>query len=282
VTQLPSRPIFRSDPELLRRSIDEDDELLAKKLGVRPWAPANLRGPQLLALDNAATRASIDLHDPGIAADLERVACLGAALFGALAAGEGQQIEAPLPGSDDVVKVTGVAADSRIGHATYWRDALLAALAVRNERAVTLLAEVPVALLRQLTPAISDWTLLEYEALQALALRRSDAAQLLTAAARAADPDTVDEFSRDWVLDIVTPELQLGFRALDNDQAAYDSWMLVAIKCHHHYYQSDAALKKQPMSQLALAPLAMACVAHDLGIHTNVTTDYLPSDIIDR
>jgi hypothetical protein len=280
VTGLPSRPVFRADAAALRASIAKMDASIAKTLAARPWNPAELRGPMILALDNAAKRASIDVNDAGIAIDLERVACLGAALFGALVAGAGTTIEAPLPGSDEVIGVTGVAPSPSIGEPIYWRQALLAALAVRHARAISLLANVPVTLLRDLAPTHPGWFFLEAEALQALALRSKDVSQRLVAAARAADPATVDEAGRDWVLEVVTPELQLAFRALDRDQAEYDRWIEVAIKAHHRYYQDAAERSNQPLSQLALAPLAMACVAHDLGIRTSVESDYLPRHII--
>ncbi len=281
MAKLPSRPAFHVAPEVLRGSIARTEETVAKALAARPWVPANLRGLHLLTLSNAALRASIDLGDPGIAVDLERVACMGAALFGGLVAGAGQTIEAPLPGGGQTVEVTGSAPDSRVGEPGYWREALLAALTVRKTRAVSMLAEVPLALLRALGPTHDEWTFLEYEALQAVALGRPDAPVRLLAAAKAANPETVHEIVRDRVLDVVTPELQLAFKAIDRDQAGFDTWMIVAIEGHHHYFQRNALNKKQPTSQLALAPLAMACVAHDLGIRTNVTTDYLPRHIIE-
>lgn len=279
MTELPPRPPFRVTPDLARSSIAATDGEVQASLAARPWEPAALRGPMLLALDNAALRASVDPGDTAIAIDLERVACIGAALFGGLAAGDGKQIAAPLPGGG-VVAVAGAAPHRNVGEPAYWREALLAALAVRQTRAISLLTDVPIALLRELAPEFPEWRFHEYEALRALALRNADAATRLVAAARAADPDAVDSVSREFVLDVVTPELQLGFRALDRDQAGFDTWMDIAIARHHHYFQSHDARKKQPLSQLALAPLAMAAVAHEMGVRTNVTSDYLPRQII--
>jgi hypothetical protein len=280
VSELPSRPPFRVNPDVARSSIAQTDGEVQASLAARPWQPAALRGPMLLALDNAAMRASVDPGDRAIGGDLERVACIGAALFGGLAAGAGTQIAAPLPGGG-VVAVAGAAPQRNIGEPAYWREALLAALAVRQTRAVSMLAGVPIAVLRGLAPELPDWRFHEYEALQALALRNADAATKLVAAARAADPDTVDEASRDFVLDVIAPELQLGFRALDRDQAGFETWMTIAIERHHHYFQSHDARKRQPLSQLALAPLAMASVAHEMGMRTHVTTEYLPRHIIE-
>lgn len=277
---LPSRPRFHTAPELLRKSIDQVETTLSKQIAARPWKSADLRGAQILALDNAAKRAAIDPVDAAIGLDLDRVACMGAALFAALAAGSGAEVAAPAPGSDGVVTTLGAAPDARLGEPIYWRDALLAAMAVRNRRSIRMLAEIPVSLLRALAPNRPDWAFLECEALQALALQQPDAGDRLVDAARAADPATVEAISRDWVLDILSPELQLAFRTIDQDQAGFDKWMEVALKGHHHYYQSRADRQRLILSQLALAPLAMACIAHDAGLHISVVSDYLPRAII--
>ena len=280
MSSLPSRPRFHTAPELLRKSIEQVEATLSARVAARPWKPADLRGALILALDNAAKRAAIDPGDAAIAIDLDRVACMGAALFAALAAGGGARIEAPAPGGDGTIPTIGAAPDARLGEPIYWRDSLLAALAVRNVAATKMLAEVPISLLQALAPTRPRWALLEYEALQALALLRADAGNRLVAAARAADPANVEAISRDWVLDIVSPELQLGFRAIDRDQAGFDTWMDAAIKGHHHYYQARPERRKLPQAQLALAPLSMAKLAHDLGLRTRAVSDYLPRAIV--
>ncbi|HUQ03194.1 MAG TPA: immunity 49 family protein [Kofleriaceae bacterium] len=277
---LPTRPPSNVAPEATRKAVARNDETLLRQLAARPWSPASARAAQGLGLDNAARRSLLDPGDPLIAVDLERAACASAALFAALAAGAGAELEVPLPHSDETVTMTGAAPHPNLGDPIYWRTGLLAALAVRKRRAIELLAGIPLDLLRQLAPADPPWALREREALQALALGRRDAPDLLVAAAAAADPKTAPDLARDWVLDVVTPELQLGFRALARDQAGVDQWMTEAIKGHHHYYFQRPDRRNDLMAQLALAPLAMACVAHDMGVRTSVATDYVPARVI--
>jgi hypothetical protein len=279
-TMLPTRPPTNVAPEATRKAVTRNDETLLRQLAARPWSPASARAAQGLALDNAARRSLLDPGDPLIAVDLERAACASAALFAALAAGAGTELDVPLPTSDQSVTMTGAAPHPNLGDPIHWRTGLLAALAVRKRRAIELLAGVPLDLLQRLSPSDPEWVLRERAALQALALRRRDAPDLLVAAASAADPKTVPDFARDWVLDVVTPELQVAFRALAREKAGVDQWMIEAIKGHHHYHFERPDRRDDLRAQLALAPLAMACVAHDLGIRTSVESDYLPRHII--
>ncbi len=282
MSKLPTRPAFHVSPENTRKALEGQDARIESGLAARPWTAARLRGLQTLALDAAARRASADPADPLIARDLERAACAGAGLFAAIAAGAGAELETPVPGGEGTVTTSGAAPDPRVADPIDWRSSLLCALAVRHARATELLATVPAAILQALAPADPAWTTLERAALQAFALRRPDAGDRLGEAARAADPVTVPEISRDWVLDVVSPSLQLAFRALARDQAGFDTWIVAAVKGHHHYYQGRAERKKSALSQLALAPLAMACVARDLGVSTTITSDYLPRHLIER
>lgn len=277
---LPKRPPFHVPPDGTRKVIAQQEETLLRQLDARPWTPASARTAQGLALDNAARRSVLDPFDPKIAVELERAACASSALYAALAAGPGAEVAAPLPHTDDTVTIAGAAPDANLGDPIHWRTGLLAAMAVRKRRAIELLAGIPRELLHRLAPADPEWAMLERDALQALALRADNAAELLERAARAADPETVGELSRDWVLDVVTPELQVGFRAMARDQRGVDTWMVEAIKGHHHYYFERSDRRKNILAQLALAPLAMACVANDMDVRTTASSDYVPARVI--
>jgi hypothetical protein len=274
---LPARPPLTVAPDVTRKVIADQAEQLERAFAARPWTAARADGAQQLALDTAYMRAAIDPSDPAIVRDLERAACASAALFGAVAAGHGGRVEISLPGGDLIV-VEGIAADR--GDPIDWRTGLLAALASRNQAALKVLAGIPLEVLLRLAPSDPTWQQREREALMAFAVGRAGAGDLLVTAAREADPATVDPRIRDWVLDIVTPELQLAFSVLAHDASGLDRWMAEAIKGHHHYYVARAEPRKTVAAQLALAPLAIACVARDRGIPTTVTSDYVPAAII--
>jgi hypothetical protein len=280
MTKLPKRPTFHAKPEILRLNIADRQQVVNQRMSARPWTAGAVVGAFNSALNNAATRAALDPADREILADLERAACLAAGMFATASAPPDQEIEVPLPGSGRVAMI-GKGADPKLADPIYWRRGMHAALASRHREAIEVLAAIPISTLHALAPHDPGWLWHEAEALQAIALRNADAGELIVRAMKAADPATAtSESQRDWILDVVAPELELGFRAIDRDQAKYDLAMIKALRGHHHYYGKGEA-KKDILGQLALAPLSMACVAADLGVKTTLDSDYLPRSIIE-
>ena len=164
-----------------------------------------------------------------------------------------------------------------------WRCGRRAAAAARHHEAIAVLASIQPHDLRDLSPAAPSWFASEAAALTATFRRDADASDWLVAAMRAADPDRVDPVSRDYVRLLVGAELELGLRVVERDGAGFGIALAQALGGHHHYYgQGDA--KGGVHGQLALAPLAMACLARDLGVGLSIaiTTDYVPEWIIDN
>ncbi|NKI44557.1 immunity 49 family protein [Streptomyces sp. LD120] len=56
----------------------------------------------------------------------------------------------------------------------------------------------------------------------------------------------------------------------------------VDVHLHKAYWTADEDRAKDPDGSLALAPLAMACLAYDGGIPLNVASDYLPRHLLQR
>ena len=277
MTKLPARRPFPGTPELWKGNVDHFAGIVQRDTAKAPWTPPIAANIIDHALANAARRTLLDARDPQIKAELTAVACAAAALFEAAATTAGTEVTVPHP-SGGTVTITSTGLDPENADPIQWRRGLLAALVTRHAGAIGLLGKTPVETLRALAPNLPVWMMKERPALQAIALRSPGAGAPVVEAAEAADPDKVAD-QKDWVLDIVTPELQLGFAALSHDQAHFDDWIVKAIKCHHHYY-GRAEEKKNVHGQLALAPLAMACVAHDLGLQVPVESDYLPRWLI--
>ena len=275
---VPNPRPFAGTPEVWRLNVDHDVTILARYLKGRQWRQNKLAAVTAAASHSAATRAVLDRSDPAIADDLATTACVAAALFAAASTSAGAQVSTPHPQGGQVT-TTSTGLDTLDSSPLYWRRGLLAALIVRQFEAIEVLARISLETLRALASTMPQFMMEERKALQAIALRGPGAADQIVPAARAADPDAVGEGYRDWALDIVTPELQLGFHALAHDRAKFDEWMVIAIEGHHHYYgRSDMA--KEVQGQLALAPLAMACVAHDLGVTTTIESPYIPRWLI--
>ncbi|MBZ0231458.1 MAG: immunity 49 family protein [Deltaproteobacteria bacterium] len=243
------------------------------------WNGQFLGGMSVQAFDNATVRSYRNPLDKMILVDLERCGCAAAAAYLAAVIPGDDPIDAPGP-RGRVVKIDRTKLDRRkLEPAVQWRWGMLAAAAARNHAAIDALASVRPEHLATVGRPAPSWFASEATALAATFRRDANAGDLLAAAMKAADPAKVPAQSKNWVLDIVAGELELAFRVVSNDAAAFDGMMSEALDRHHHYYGSDG--KNDTQGQIALAPLAIACLARDLGLRTSVVSDYTPSWIIE-
>lgn len=276
---VPARHVFPVSPAQMADTIEPRAANLAQ-LDADQWNGQFLGAISVQAFDNATVRAYRNPEELEIFVDLERCACAAAAAYLAAVTPGADPITAPGPGRR-MVTVTRAKLDrAKLQPAVQWRYGILAAAATRNHAAIEALASVKALDLARIGRPVPTWFDSEAAALSATFRRESAAGDLLAAAMRKADPDKVDPKSRNWILDIVAAELELAFRALQQDQAAFDSAMVHALVGHHHYYGTESTNDAQ--GQLALAPLAVACLARDLGVRTNVQSDYIPRWIIER
>lgn len=274
----PARHTYPVSPEGMADTIGPRATNLAQ-LDRDAWNGQFLAAISVQAFDNATLRSYRDPLDRMILVDLERCGCAAAAAYLAAVIPGDDPIEAPGP-RGRVVTVDRKKLDRRkLEPAVQWRWGLLAAAAARNHAAIDALASVRAEHLATLGRPAPIWFASEATALAATFRRDADAAEHLAAAMRMADPAAVPAASRGWVLDIVASELELAFRVVTNDGPAYETMMSDALDRHHHYYGTDGTRDTQ--GQIALAPLAVACLAEDLGLATTTTSDYIPRWIIE-
>jgi hypothetical protein len=276
----PARHRLTAPREVLLQSVARKAELLEQRLGGAEWNGARLAIASATAFTNGALRACLDTSDPAILSDLELCACAAAGAHLAAFTPGSEPIEVSAPGGRRVVVTRANGAPERLDPPLHWRTGLLSAVVARNHAAMRALTQIEVSTLVAASHSHPEWFPSEAAALAAAFQREPSAGDLLVAAMRAADPERVNPVSRDWVLDVVVPEVELAFRALQHDASAFDSVMRQALDGHHHYY-GHAGLGHSD-GQLALAPLAMACMAHDIGVHTTLRSDYTPRWIIER
>ena len=53
-----------------------------------------------------------------------------------------------------------------------------------------------------------------------------------------------------------------------------------ALEQHKAYYTADSKLADDPRGFVALAPLALACIAKDSGLNVDVESDYMPKHLL--
>lgn len=273
----PSRHRLPGSREVFEATIQSTDATLAKHLSGDQWAGEWTPSFARAAHDNALLRACLDPRDPQIVSHLEICACTTAAAHLAALTPGGEPLEVPAPGGR-VVELTRSAAPKQLTPASQWRAGVFAAVVSRCAPALALLTNMAPAQLRALRPG-PPWFETETAALSALFQQFPAAADLLRTAASGVDSAEIDALSRVWVEDVVVPELELGLLALSRDRAGFDGRLGRALEQHHHYYGIEENLHFH--GQLALAPLALACFAHDLGLTTTLDSDYAPRWIIE-
>jgi hypothetical protein len=159
-----------------------------------------------------------------------------------------------------------------------WRKGFYAACAMRHREAYEKLVAVP---RRVLLGTLASPTPHEVEqvdfvcGLQALARREPGASKLL---ARGYSESAIDANDR-------LGNVRLALRLHEGDPKRFNEALETALILHRKYYeeapsQGSDIPRESPESFLALAPLGLACIAHDRGIPIEVESGYIPSWIV--
>lgn len=202
---------------------------------------------------------------------------VGSALFATTLAREGTvqcrvgERELALPGSGP----------APYAGARAWLDAFWLAVVCREQERLTGLCRVPLEELRRIEP-VDDYVLHWIDTLQSYWLRRptDDVVQKLIATMNASGPDVATRTPADFLNLIDYQPVALFHRLLTNDQAAFSEALAEALAHHARYWDGSGA----PRGRVALGPLAMACIAYDMGFPVDVdtTSPYLPKYVLNR
>jgi hypothetical protein len=265
----------------LAESIAESEEKLQRRFGGErwegKWTPYFVRA----AWNNAVLRSWLDPDDPGIRASLEQVACASAAAHGAALTPGSDPIVVPAPGGR-TVEVARAQRPQQLEPPVQWRRGILAAMVTRQAEAGRALAGIDVDRLVRLSHVPPDWFAPETRVWQALALAEpdGDVAAVISGAAGEVDRATVDPQSQPWVREIVQPTLRGAAHLGERNPSAFDDALHDAVHGHSRYYGRPEALGSD--GRIALAALALACLAHDRGMATTLRTDYAPRWLVEN
>jgi hypothetical protein len=275
----PARRLRGSD-EVRRQSLSTQAALLAEHLDRDVWAGSKLGALSRLAFDAAATRAALDPEDPAIVLDLSRCAAAAAAAFLAATTPGHDAVEARGPGNEPVRVHRDGFDERKLEGPIHWRTGILASVAVGHHEARSVLTSIAPQDLSRLSRGAPVWFASEAAALMATFRGDLDARDRLVCAMGTADPKHIHPMSRSYVRNVVVAELELGSRVVERDAAGFDLALTQALVGHHRYYGRGAP--KGIEGELALAPLAMACLGRDCGLRATITTAYVPAWIVER
>ncbi|MCM3265408.1 immunity 49 family protein [Streptomyces thermoviolaceus] len=163
-----------------------------------------------------------------------------------------------------------------------WLTAFWLAVICRDQKRLTQLCEVPLDRLRSPEGGYDDYVYHWVAALQAYWLQRPGLVEELTAALRGSHPDVAPIAPRDLLQHILYPPINLFYRFLRQDGPGFNQALAEAVELHKAYWTADEDRTDDPSGMVALAPLAIACLAYDGDLPIDVQTDYLPKHLLER
>jgi hypothetical protein len=160
-------------------------------------------------------------------------------------------------------------------HAANWRQGFHLAVLVRDRETLDRLCRVPLDVLRASPTRTDEYAYLYVDALQGYWRSEQDTPARLTRALEETEPAKVPIAGPDFVLDLIVPEMELLYRVMLGDAAAFNASLASALELYKKYW-SHAKRAYAPEGQLAWGALAMASLAHEQGLAVTVESDYLP------
>ncbi|MER6701813.1 MULTISPECIES: immunity 49 family protein [Streptomyces] len=202
---------------------------------------------------------------------------VGSATFATMNTAE-QEVHCRIAEKDRTLRTTG---PQRYTHAGTWLTAFYLSMVCREKGRLTTLCQVPVSLLKESGAPhdefIYDWV----ETLQAYWLGGPDLGSKLVAAIDGTDPQNSQLNDSQTTAKLLYPPMEMFHRLVRDDHAGFNRALTDALQWHKEYWSTeDNAL--QATGLVALPPLAMACLAYDLGLPIDVESDYLPIALLER
>ncbi|MGT2529108.1 immunity 49 family protein [Streptomyces nojiriensis] len=142
------------------------------------------------------------------------------------------------------------------------------------------LCNVPPAKLRESGSVYDAYDYAWIETLQAFWLGRPDFADKLMEAARGTDPDLPSIANHDHVSQLSWPPMDLLRWRATGSHEEFNRSLEEALRAHEAYWTSDQGRADSPYGWVALAPLAMACLAQDADFPIEVESEYLPEHLL--
>ncbi|GGW42091.1 immunity 49 family protein [Streptomyces xantholiticus] len=200
---------------------------------------------------------------------------VGSAVFAAATTVE-EQVQCRIAHKDRTLQATGPQWYVTPGA---WINAFYLAVVCRERDRITALSQVPMSLLRENGSRFEEYHYAWIDTLQTYWLGGPDLGQKLVAAVDATDPQVVAD--PETVGKLLYPPMELLHRIIRKDQAGFTQALTNALQWHKEYWSEESRSVQAP-GLVALAPLAIACFAHDAGISIEVESEYLPAVLIKR
>lgn len=161
-----------------------------------------------------------------------------------------------------------------------WLMALWLTMICRERERSRMLAQVPVETMFSTGGESDEYVRLWIEALQAYWRYEDDVFDQLLPAMHATDPERLHVASEKSVLFLHWPVMKAFSYLIQGKSEEFNAALAEAVDLHKDFWSGDAELAAKPDGFVALAPLALACLARDQELPVEVESDYLPRHLV--
>ncbi|MFC7845766.1 immunity 49 family protein [Streptomyces sp. NPDC057382] len=200
---------------------------------------------------------------------------VGSAVFATATATDGQ-VRCRIAHEDRTLQATGPQWYVNPGS---WLSAFYLAVICRERDRITALCQVPLSLLRENGGQFEEYHYAWIDTLQTYWLGGPDLVPKLVAAVDGTEPEAVAD--PETVSKLLYPPMEVFHRFIRKDPETFNQALARALELHKQYW-SEKDRVFQASGLVALAPLAIACFAHDAGLPIEAESEYLPAVLIKR
>jgi hypothetical protein len=201
---------------------------------------------------------------------------LGSALFSAGVAPHGESVHFRVGREEKTLPALG---PRDYLTAENWLDAFYLTAICRESDRMRQLASIPMSFLRAEGAGVEEYIFLWVEALQSGIHRDSEKMwNSLLAAARQSAPEGLPEPERTKALELFSPLIEMFRYLMERDADGFNSALEKALNWHKAYWSENDPASVDGL--VALAPLALACIAHDAGMDIEVESEYMPQGLL--
>jgi hypothetical protein len=161
-----------------------------------------------------------------------------------------------------------------------WVNTFYLAVIRRDMSLLDTLCDTPIDALRLSSTKSDEFSYLWVDALRAYWLNQDGVIAKVLAAMDATLPEHLVIAPQAFATLIAFPAMSAFFSLVEQDGDQFDLRLAKAVDMHKRYW-STKSRDTASDGYLALGPLAMACIAHDLGLPVTVTSDYMPTPMVE-
>jgi hypothetical protein len=187
----------------------------------------------------------------------------------------GEHIQVTING--DLALTIPTTGSSSITNTDNWLIGFFVALVRRDIKALNVLANIPLEILRTSSFKPDKYVYLYVDVLQAVLRRDDDLSTRLFNALEATDPEKLEQgVGLAYALYIVVPALNLLLQLLSRNAPKFNHVLASALEAHKEFWSVNETTSRKPYGFIAWPLLAIASLAYDYDMPIEVESDYLP------